>query len=54
MKYYVTEMEPFVACVEQMIEFFDAEALPVSTGLQVAGLALPGALIEIEAYAEVL
>jgi enamine deaminase RidA (YjgF/YER057c/UK114 family) len=54
MKYYATEMEPFVACVEQMIEFFDSEALPVSTALQVAGLALPGALIEIEAYAEIL
>jgi enamine deaminase RidA (YjgF/YER057c/UK114 family) len=50
-KFYVTDLPALIASTPEVDKFF-GENVPTSTAVQVSGLAMPGAMVEIEAYAE--
>ena len=50
-KFYVTDLPALIASAPEVDKFF-GENVPTSTAVQVSGLAMPGAMVEIEAYAE--
>ncbi len=50
--FYVTDMDEYFRCFDVRMEFF-GKAFPVSTSVEVSRLAVPGAMIEIEAIAAV-
>jgi 2-iminobutanoate/2-iminopropanoate deaminase len=50
--FYVTDMDEYFRCFDLRHEYFGA-AFPVSSTIEVSRLAVPGAMIEIEAVAAV-
>ena len=51
-KFYVTDLPALIADGAPEVDKFFGEHVPASTAVQVSGLAMPGAMVEIEAYAE--
>lgn len=51
-KFYVTDLPALIANGVPEVDKFFGEHVPTSTAVQVSGLAMPGAMVEIEAYAE--